>query len=126
MVRCVCTVCGRVVNGRVPALDIRVFPYRHLPPGELGRGSYRHEDGTTSWFGHERWCSGSWEVATIPPKLLCESHPEAEPEAHLLSNDGPDAPIGAWNCSTCSKKLAPLYGHAHVQGPSGKIHKSPA
>ena len=61
MTKCICACCGRTVNGRVPAKGGNVEPYRHLPPSELGKGSYQHEDGTASWFGASRWCGGSFE-----------------------------------------------------------------
>ncbi len=62
MTRVVCAVCGREVNGRVPADSSSgvLFPYRPLPPVELGQVSHEHEDGTTSWFGHGKWCGGTW------------------------------------------------------------------
>jgi hypothetical protein len=62
--QCICAVCGRTVNGRVPAKGNHVEPYRHLPPSELGRGAHHHDDGTVSWFGHGRWCQGSFEPAS--------------------------------------------------------------
>lgn len=54
-------VCGRVLNARSTS-DPR--PYRHLPPDVLGTVAYRHEDGTTSWFGGGKWCQGSYEAGT--------------------------------------------------------------
>lgn len=62
MTKCICAVCGRTVNGRVPAKGHgdNVVPYRHLPPSELGQGNYPGHDG---WFGHGRWCPGALEPA---------------------------------------------------------------
>ncbi len=67
MTRCTCNVCGREVNGRVPAARGAhlVTPYRHLPPGELGKGNPYADLGFdgVGWQGSGRWCPGSYEPA---------------------------------------------------------------
>jgi hypothetical protein len=62
--RCVCAVCGREVNGRVPARGHgdNIVPFRHLPPRELGQPA---PEGC-GWFGHGRWCVGSYQAAKQP------------------------------------------------------------
>jgi hypothetical protein len=65
MTRCICAVCGREVNGRIPAKGYgdNVVPYRHLPPEVIKAGAgYTHEPGA-GWMGHGRWCLGSFQAA---------------------------------------------------------------
>ena len=62
MERVKCSVCDRIVNGRVPAGGdgSALKPYRHVPPDTLGTLKAVEGGG---WMGHNQWCRGSYYVA---------------------------------------------------------------